>query len=117
MKVAWLAEPRGMEPARCICASIDLSRRSRRYAIILLSLTISLPVSEALTGVPSFEISCLMIQSPISWLYVEILMKIGSMLMLAFLVARLARKSNYSLILSIVSFWLAMTLSADENSP
>jgi len=44
-------------------------------------------------------------------------MKMGSMLIEVFLVARLARKSNYSLIFSIVSFWLAMTLRADENSP
>jgi len=70
---------------------------------MLLSLMISFPVREALLGVPSLEISCLIIQSPISWLYVEIFMKIGSMLMLEDLVARLAKKSNYSLILSMVS--------------
>ena len=43
-------------------------------------------------------------------------MKVGSMVLL-FCLDSLARKSNCSLIFSTVSFWFAMTLSADENSP
>ena len=64
----------------------------------------SFPVRDAFVGLPSFVISRLIIQSPISLLYVDILMKMGSMLMLAFYVARFAKKSNCSLILSMVSF-------------
>ena len=67
MKDAWAADPFDiLFPASSIFPTIDSSRRLRRYEIILESLMISFPVREALVGVPSLEISCLMIQSPIS---------------------------------------------------
>jgi len=56
------------------------------------------------------------IQSPISLLYLAIAMKVGSIRLLLML-TREARRSNWLLILSMVYFWLDMTLSTDEKLP